>query len=230
MDNSYFEFLYNDIILCGNPKYRKYIPDELQIVFAELNTVIETWHDENFSVSWHDGKLISTRKKSEQTVKEILQDYDFLKANGEPWSKKELTEWENFLEDICSDSAKRAEDRIITTLNLITGRKWDTFTICGTTQDEWNSGYYIPEEWTKKGLLEFEAQYFNTGTEWIIEERSIAPAKPQDIEGSSLYCYHSIGDIEGIRREIADCMAVNPEDVTLFEFAGYIKIASYIQH
>ena len=76
-------------------------------------------------------------------------------------------------------------------------------------------------------LQEFETQYFNEGTEWIIHDEQEAPEAPEDISGYSVYC---IGrNTEQIKKEIAEITGASPEEITLFEFGGYTKTAYYTE-
>lgn len=92
---------------------------------------------------------------------------------------------------------------------------------------EWQMVFYPVDEWSKEALQEFETQYFNEGTEWIIHDEQEAPEAPEDISGYSVYC---IGwNTEQIKKEIAEITGASPEEITLFEFGGYTKTAYYTE-
>ena len=103
-------------------------------------------------------------------------------------------------------------------LSIVTGQEWKYKEISGCYQSAWNYIYYRPEEWTEKALEYFEIEYFNTGDEWRIE----------DEEGDDLgSVYTHEWDDDEQKREIAENIGVDPGDVTLYLFNGWIKTAKY---
>ena len=67
-------------------------------------------------------------------------------------------------------------------------------------------------------LEAFEIEYFNTGSEWIVDEGDFNPDEdnPEEISGYSIYC--TSWNDEGIKQEIADSVGVDIDDVILFPF------------
>ena len=110
-------------------------------------------------------------------------------------------------------------------LSAITGEEWTNATIRGNCQGDWQNIIYNRALWTSDDIATLEIEYFNTGSEWIIHDENAAPDTPEDISGYSVYCYG--WNDEQIRAEIASAAGVNPDDVILFEFSGYTKIAKY---
>lgn len=110
-------------------------------------------------------------------------------------------------------------------LGLITGRAWDWCTLRGCCQSDWQYCIYPADEWNGASLERLEAEYFNTGSEWIVHDDQDAPDGPEDINGFSVYCTGWNDDL--IRKEIADAAGGRPEDVTLYKFAGYTRRAEY---
>ena len=103
-------------------------------------------------------------------------------------------------------------------LSIVTGQKWEYKQISGCCQSEWNCIYYRPEEWTEKALEYFEIEYFNTGDEWRIED--------EEGEDFGTGDTHEWNDDEK-RREIAENIGVDPDEVTLYLFDGWTKTAKY---
>ena len=103
-------------------------------------------------------------------------------------------------------------------LSIVTGKNWEYRQISGCCQSDWNYIYYRPEEWTEKSLEYFEIEYFNTGDEWRIEDE-----EGDDL--GSVYT-HEWNDDEQ-KREIAENIGVNPDEVTLYLFDGWTKTAKY---
>ena len=75
-----------------------------------------------------------------------------------------------------------------------------------------------------EALAAFEVEYFNTGSEWIVNEGEFNPEQdgPEDIEGYSIYCTSY-----KVQEEIAAYEGVKPEEVKLYEFSGFSKIPVY---
>ena len=111
-------------------------------------------------------------------------------------------------------------------LNLITGQKYEYATIRGSRQSDWNYIIY-PAEYGNEWVCEFETEYFNTGTEWVVHDENDAPDGPEDINGFSVYC--TAWNDDGIRQEIADAAGGSPENVVLYKFSGFSKIANYTE-
>ena len=148
---------------------------------------------------------------------EILN--DFLPAeNGREYSRADRLQWRALLLNfdggaICDD------DAIITALQLITGDEYDAGTIRGCCQGDWNNIIY-PAKYGREWLENFEIEYFNTGAEWRINEGS------PDSDDEYYFYTHAWND-DGQRAEIAAAAGVDPSDVVLYVFDGYIKTAEY---
>lgn len=110
-------------------------------------------------------------------------------------------------------------------LELITGHTWDWCTLRGCCQRDWQRVIYRADAWDAGSLERLEAEYFNTGTEWIIHDGQDAPESPEDVSGYSVYCTGWSDDL--IRQEIADAAGCAPSDVVLYEFDGWTRSASY---
>ena len=125
------------------------------------------------------------------------------------------------LEELCNKYYTRGANNeaiIAEALSIVTRKKWEYRQISGSCQSEWNYIYYRPEEWTEKALEYFEIEYFNTGDEWRIE----------DEEGDDLgSVYTHEWNDDGKKREIAENIGVDPDDVTLYLFDGWTKTAKY---
>lgn len=124
------------------------------------------------------------------------------------------------IDDLCDEygTRKANDQRIIAeALSIVTGQKWEYKQISGCCQSDWNYIFYRPDEWTEKALEYFAIEYFNTGEEWRIE----------DEEGNEEFVYtHEWRDDEK-KREIAENIGANPEDITLYFFDGWTKTAKY---
>ena len=125
------------------------------------------------------------------------------------------------LEELCNKYGTSGADNeqiISEALSIVTWQKWKYKKISGCCQSDWNYIYYRPEEWTEKALQYFETEYFNIGDEWRIEDE-----EGDDI--GNIYT-HELDD-DGKKMEIAECIGVDPEEVTLYLFDGWTKTAKY---
>lgn len=110
-------------------------------------------------------------------------------------------------------------------LQLITGHKWDTTTIKGCCQSDWQTVYYDVEKWSREELDHFETMYFNTGSEWVIHDEETEPESPEDISGYSVYCI-SWND-EGIKKELAEAAGVEPEEIIMYAYDHSVSVPVY---
>lgn len=108
------------------------------------------------------------------------------------------------------------EKRILRALHLVTGKRYERRTIRGYCQGDWQTIYYPISDYSRDALDALEIEYFNLGTEWTISDGD---------DEYNAYCYKS--GTEEIRKEIADIAEVNPADVILHQFAGWIRTANY---
>lgn len=125
------------------------------------------------------------------------------------------------MEELCNKYGTRGADDegiIAEALSIVTGQKWEYKQISGCCQSDWNYIYYRPEEWTEKALEYFEIEYFNTGDEWRIEDE-------EGDDFGNVYT-HEWKDDER-KREIAENIGVDSDEVTLYLFDGWIKTAKY---
>lgn len=107
------------------------------------------------------------------------------------------------------------DDALVALLEVMTGEEWKCTIIRGCCQRDWNKLYY-PKSF-KDCVKDIERRYFNTGSEWRIEQ-----------EGEyDYYHYTTAWDNDEIRSEIADVACVPVEDVQMFEFSGYRQEATY---
>jgi hypothetical protein len=107
------------------------------------------------------------------------------------------------------------EKRILRALHLVTGKRYEKRTIRGCCQGDWQEIYYPVNDYTRDMLYNLETEYFNTGTEWIMND------------DSSIYCYSWNND--GIRKEIADAAGTTPENVILQAFTGWKRTPEYAE-
>ena len=214
------------IILDGNRDYKSHttaVYDDIMQYFDEMSN---EWEDANFWYSYEAGtehyKTVRHKKsKPDCSIAELLSDYGFEREDGKAWSNQQKHTWRLIMEN----GNDFDDDNICTALELITGHKWETGTIRGCCQGDWQDVIYRTDMWSRESLNSFEMEYFNLGTEWMIHDEQEEPEGPEDVTGYSVYCYSY--DIDGIREEIAEQEGCKPEDVILYSYTGFHKVSDY---
>lgn len=156
-------------------------------------------------------------RRTSETFDEVLNCLD----HGD-FSEFEFTGYKAArLEELCNEYYTKGANNeaiIAEALSIVTGQKWEYKQISGIYQSEWNYIYYRPEEWKEKALEYFEIEYFNTGDEWRIEDEE------GDYLGNGYT--HEWNDDEQ-KREIAENIGVDTDEVALYLFDGWTKTAKY---
>lgn len=109
-----------------------------------------------------------------------------------------------------------ADLALLEALEIVTGEKYERATIRGCCQSDWNIMVY-PAEYGDEWRDAFEAEYFNTGEEWRIDDGS----------GDEYYFYSHHWNDDGKRAEIAAAAGCKPEDVELYAFSGWTRTPEY---
>lgn len=152
---------------------------------------------------------------------EVIKDYFPAKADGNEYTRAERLK---IIETGCdfSNTHPGALWYITLTcaaLEIVHGEEFTWCTLRGCCQGDWQYCIY-PAAYGDSFREVFEAEYFNTGTEWIIHDENDAPEEPEDINGYSIYCTSY-----DPRAEIAAAHGVQSEEVQLYEFDGYTRRA-----
>ena len=93
-------------------------------------------------------------------------------------------------------------------MSRATGRTFTTYTINGCVQGDWRE-LIAPEGMNRAELAAFEAEYFNTGEEWIVDDCSV-------------YLHPDECMTDATRAgAIADSLMCDPADIVLHVFTGY---------
>lgn len=155
------------------------------------------------------------------TATEAIMDY-FPPEHKPKYSTRDIRMWKSILAEMCN---KEENALICKALELMTGKTWGYTTLHGCCQGDWQNIIYCADNWSRETLREFEMEYFNMGSEWLIHDGTEAPETPEDIEGFTVYC--ATYDEDEIRRIIADAAGGNPEDVVMYAYDGDIVTAKY---
>lgn len=200
------EFFPDNIAVCGNCEYIEHCPEVFNRVYSVLSDgeLAELLENKNGWKTWY------------KNITEAVIDY--LPPEKEKYSAKDIGALKRLVLQYAECSSREENSILCTILSIVTGRKWDCRMISGCVQREWNYIYYPIDEWSKAAIEAFEVEYFNTGSEWIIDEGDFNPEEndPEKISGYSIYC--TSWNDEGIKQEIADSVGVDIDDVILFPF------------
>ena len=200
------EFFPEDIAVCGNREYIEHCPEVFNRVYSVLS-------------AGELAELLEDNKSWKNWYKNITGAItDFLPPEKEKYSTKDIGALKRLVLQYAQCSSREENSILCAVLSIVTGRKWDYRMISGCVQSEWNYIYYPADEWSKAALEAFEAAYFNTGSEWIVDEGDFNPDEdnPEEISGYSIYC--TSWNDEGIKQEIADSSGMDIDDVILFPF------------
>lgn len=214
----------DNIILDGNSYCKSHTTPEYEQIKCYFDEMAGEWENQNFYYEWAGSGYTKHKKKPDYNIAEILKDYGFTRTDGKAWSNEQKHEWRLLME---REEAADDEKVILTALELLTGHKWESGTIRGCCQSDWQDIYYRVDKWNREALNAFEIEYFNTGTEWIVDDGEFDPENdsPLNINGCSTYCTEWNED--GIKREIADAFGGSPEDVVLYAFEGWSRTPNY---
>lgn len=108
----------------------------------------------------------------------------------------------------------------IAEVSRIMGEPYKQVTIRGCCQGDWQE-LYCPESWTREQVQVFEAEYFNTGTEWLVAEE----ASEEDVDTCAYYDTNN--DNDAFRAMLAQEYGLDVSQVVLCAHDGYQKIARY---
>ena len=212
------EFFPDDIAVYGNRNYNEHLPPVFERVYNALESgeLLEAWeaindHGDGYYYNWasalvmiapEEGRGPYTREERKKKWPDVA--YRYCNAARGSWEEDQA---------LCD------------ALELATGEAWETGTIRGCCQGDWQNVCYPVKNWNRDALEEFKTEYFNTGSEWIVHDENTDPDGPEDITGFSVYCHG--WETEDIKKEIAEVYGALDAEVILYEFSGYSWIAQY---
>ena len=199
------------VYVFGNRRYNQH-DEYLQTVrngLAEAADALDALH---IGHGWYDSWI------------DVLEDLLTPWENRGEYTRAERLIWIDLCVQYCEARDADENDILCDALELISGEKWANGTIRGCCQGDWQEIIY-PAEYGREWLRDFETEYFNTGTEWIIHDEDFIPEDPSEISGYSVYCLGWNND--SIRAEIAEYSGARAEDVILYAFGGWKRSAAY---
>lgn len=199
-----------NVFVFGNPRMIGHRADEIEEIREALENIAADIEE--------SGK----HPCDEIDVWETVENYFPARADGKPWVVGNIMLIVKYALELAEHPHKKRDEYeiIADALELVHDEQFRVCLLRGCCQGDWQYCIY-PAAYGDEFRETFEAEYFNTGTEWIIHEDDDAPEEPDDVNGFSMYC---TGDP---REEIAAEMGVNPDDVVLYEFDGYTRRACW---
>ena len=192
-----------DVYVFGNRSYNQHA-ERLEEIRAALQELADVWEDLTSGAPQYYNRWIDA-------LNDILQpDYE----RGE-YTRAERLELAKLAAQFEWCNSSDENDILCAVLQLITGHEWENGTIRGCCQGDWQEIIY-PAEYGREWLAAFEAEYFNTGTEWTV-----------DPDGEAYSVYVTGWSDDDARQAIADAHGCEPRDVILLKFTGWSRSASY---
>lgn len=206
----------DNIAVCGNRDYTAHLPE----LFEKVQTVLT--QGELAEVLEYPKEWANWYKNATEAINEYLPP-----ENGKKYSTNAIHALRCLVLDYSCCACSRENEILCKVLSIVDGRAWDWQTIRGSCQGDWQEVFFPVDEWNKEALADFETQYFNEGTEWLVDDGEYDPKNdsPLNINGYSIYC--TSWNEDGIRQEIADAEGTSPENVVLYAFEGYTQIPKY---
>lgn len=160
-----------------------------------------------------------------ESAREAIE--EFLPASMGEYSQDDITALQELVKAYTQCSRAETNNIFCRVLSIVDGKKWGWKIIRGYCQGDWNEIFYLVDDWSREALAAFEIEYFNMGSEWIIDDGEFNPDtdSPLNINGYSVYI--TAQDEEGIRKELAAVEGCSPADLVLYVFEGYTRIPQY---
>lgn len=214
------EFWPEDITVAGNPDYKEHWNEDFRKVYdvlkcGELADILDDferyggseWYKSRTAAIMDNLPPVGRERYSTKNIKELcnlIPEYGYGRRRG-----------------------RDDDDVLCDVASIVLGEKYAHRQISGCCQGDWNYVYYPVDKWDRKALEYFETEYFNTGTEWTVDEGEKEPDDPEDICGWSIYCHE--WNTEGMRKEIADAAGCAPEDVVMYAISRtrYVTVCEY---
>lgn len=159
-------------------------------------------------------------------ITEILNNLLY-REDGKKWNTRQVHAWKEILDGWDEDE----ESVVLKALDLYYGGDWDSRQIRGCCQGDWALVYFDSSEWSKESIEALEIEYFNLGEEWIC---SCAPITDEEAEEATeedttdeVWVYVYSWNEESKRKEIADAIGCNENEVVMFKHCGVVNYSVY---
>lgn len=203
-----------NIALCGNRDFAEHLPDVFELVRdvldgGELAEIVEDIRNGSYL---EDAGVLGY-----SSIAEAVKEYFYIP--GRTYSPEEVEKIADLVLYYSTErNSSKQDETFCKLLSVVDGRKWDTRTIRGTCQSDWQDVFYPVDEWNREALDAFEIEYFNMGSEWKICEFTDDEEVDEDEPGFYLYC--TSWNHDGIRAEIISALGYEPDTLTLYAHVG----------
>ena len=187
-------------------------PDGWTPDFALAFRTLKNWYADEYTDEWLDGDVACLYAEA---------------TRAEECGVKDRPDWQTarnaarkVIEAYSAECAKGCPDEVeyaAKLLHAVTGIEYTVRTIRGCCQGEWAELVIPSKEASREAVEEIEAKYFNTGTEWRLEDAS------GEMHNSYTWIWN--GEEAQLREAAAEYW--NEPEVEIYDFAGYTKIANY---
>ena len=190
-----------DLVVAGNPCFREHTIPEYDL-----------WEEKKY-------ELREELKERPDCMIEILED---LELTTRDQLDAQIFSWLSLKKDILDGVRfnQYSENLTANVLTIMTGKPYSCTMIHGCVQAEWNVLYYPTDAWGREAVRDFEAQYFNTGSEWLVHEEAYEPEDPSEISGSTVYITNDWND-EEIKKSLSEVLGCDPAELVIYKFDGY---------
>lgn len=192
------ESAFYNVFLYGNRNYQRRAHGIFEDIDGRIQDIAEEWDS------------LQAGESAYKSFADILHDLA-PKTDGSAYARAERLEWAHVAKEWFTTD--KEEKCILDALRLMTGAEYKKSTLCGSHQGDWLHIIY-PAEYSAEWLRTFEVEYFDTGTEWSIDEG----------DGNIYTVYCTTYDP---RAEIAETVGTAPENIKLFEFDGWTRTPKY---
>lgn len=213
------EYRIDYFAIYGNKRYKGHIPDSIKALKDRLDdgTIEQALFDPRNAggCGWYEWP------NSTAAMNDICP-----KQNGQAWSAREIATARHALKSLDDD------DFMAALLIIVTGDIWETVTIRGCCQSDWNRMLYNTSKISGKYAGIIEKAYFGMNDAWMIADEELPDdATPEDVKSaymeSGFYLYtYEWGENE-IKAEIAEHLGVDAAEITLYRHIGYTRISKY---
>lgn len=218
--------MYRDIDM-RNEIYNKLFLIPTEHCYGIRNDVLKDFFNnvEEAADEWYAIKEKSSYRTYD-TITEILNNLLY-REDGKKWNTRQAHAWKEILGSWDED-----EERIVLkALDLYYGGNWDSRQINGCCQGDWALVYFDSSEWSKESIEALEIEYFNLGEEWAcsctpITDEEAKEATEEDTT-DEVWVYVYSWDEENKRKEIADAIGCNENEVVMFKHCGVVNYSVY---
>lgn len=192
-----FDMYYPGVILTGNR-------NSFEHTTAEYDCVVNGLYD-----AQNEIHALGEDSMYENEY-DVITDF-FPPLNRDEYNSEDIEKWIRLL--VVANNCQ-SNQYIAEALSLMTGCKYEYTTIRGCCQSDWQHMFYPADQYAENFVKEFENEYFNLGSEWIICE-------------DHWYIHADGYDIGEVRDELCNSYGIPPEELQILKFNGWKNTAIY---